>query len=235
MLPTPISSPWIPPRQRHARCSRRHHRPGIGSPPASAPFLRWPSLRGGTASPCSQPACRSWPRPRALRRRAGGRRCRRDVAQALDAAEAVVVDYRQLPAVSDVTRAMAQDVPQIWPEAPATSPSTGRKATPPPSMRHLPRPPMSSGCGCSIRDWRRAPWSHARRSPPTIRSPALHPYRAHPGRGGGAQNPDRGVFKVPTEKIRVLTHDVGGGFGMKVQTYPEYAACSTPRAASGGP
>jgi aerobic carbon-monoxide dehydrogenase large subunit len=32
------------------------------------------------------------------------------------------------------------------------------------------------------------------------------------------------VFKVPTEKIRVMTHDVGGGFGMKVQTYPEYAA-----------
>ncbi len=32
------------------------------------------------------------------------------------------------------------------------------------------------------------------------------------------------VFKVPTEKIRVLTHDVGGGFGMKVQTYSEYAA-----------
>ncbi|MBY0530938.1 MAG: xanthine dehydrogenase family protein molybdopterin-binding subunit [Xanthobacteraceae bacterium] len=32
-----------------------------------------------------------------------------------------------------------------------------------------------------------------------------------------------GVFKVPLEKIRVLTPDVGGGFGMKAQTYPEYA------------
>ena len=32
------------------------------------------------------------------------------------------------------------------------------------------------------------------------------------------------VFKVPPEKIRVLTHDVGGGFGMKVQTYADYAA-----------
>jgi carbon-monoxide dehydrogenase large subunit len=33
-----------------------------------------------------------------------------------------------------------------------------------------------------------------------------------------------GVFKVPLEKIRVLTPDVGGGFGMKAQAYPEHAA-----------
>ena len=33
-----------------------------------------------------------------------------------------------------------------------------------------------------------------------------------------------GVFKLPLSKIRVLTHDVGGGFGMKAQCYPEYAA-----------
>ena len=32
-----------------------------------------------------------------------------------------------------------------------------------------------------------------------------------------------GVFKVPLTTIRVLTHDVGGGFGMKAQAYPEYA------------
>ena len=32
------------------------------------------------------------------------------------------------------------------------------------------------------------------------------------------------VFGVPRRQIRVLTHDVGGGFGMKVQTYAEYAA-----------
>jgi carbon-monoxide dehydrogenase large subunit len=33
-----------------------------------------------------------------------------------------------------------------------------------------------------------------------------------------------GVFKVPLSSIRVLTHDVGGGFGMKAQCYPEYGA-----------
>jgi carbon-monoxide dehydrogenase large subunit len=33
-----------------------------------------------------------------------------------------------------------------------------------------------------------------------------------------------GVFRIPPSKLRVLTYDVGGGFGMKVQTYAEYAA-----------
>ena len=32
------------------------------------------------------------------------------------------------------------------------------------------------------------------------------------------------VFRVAPEKIRVRTGDVGGGFGMKTQAYPEYAA-----------
>lgn len=32
------------------------------------------------------------------------------------------------------------------------------------------------------------------------------------------------VFKVPLDRVRVRTHDVGGGFGMKVQPYAEYAA-----------
>ena len=32
------------------------------------------------------------------------------------------------------------------------------------------------------------------------------------------------VFQVPLESIRVVTPHVGGGFGAKVQTYPEYAA-----------
>jgi len=33
-----------------------------------------------------------------------------------------------------------------------------------------------------------------------------------------------GVFRIPPEKLRVITPDVGGGFGMKVQAYTEYAA-----------
>ena len=31
------------------------------------------------------------------------------------------------------------------------------------------------------------------------------------------------VFKLPPEKFRVVTPDVGGGFGMKLYLYAEYA------------
>ena len=30
------------------------------------------------------------------------------------------------------------------------------------------------------------------------------------------------VLKIPPQSLRVLTHDVGGGFGMKTHPYPEY-------------
>lgn len=33
------------------------------------------------------------------------------------------------------------------------------------------------------------------------------------------------VFKVPSDKMRVITPDVGGGFGMKLFLYPEYVLC----------
>ncbi len=31
------------------------------------------------------------------------------------------------------------------------------------------------------------------------------------------------VLRIPQEKLRLVTHDVGGSFGMKIFTYPEYA------------
>ncbi len=33
------------------------------------------------------------------------------------------------------------------------------------------------------------------------------------------------VFKIPGDKMRVITPDVGGGFGMKLFLYPEYVLC----------
>jgi carbon-monoxide dehydrogenase large subunit len=33
------------------------------------------------------------------------------------------------------------------------------------------------------------------------------------------------IFNVPHERMHVLSGDVGGGFGMKTQPYPEYVAC----------
>lgn len=43
------------------------------------------------------------------------------------------------------------------------------------------------------------------------------------------------IFQVPHEKMRVRTNDVGGGFGMKTQAYPEYVAILFAAKATGRP
>ena len=49
------------------------------------------------------------------------------------------------------------------------------------------------------------------------------------------------VFKIPENRIRVVTRDVGGGFGMKLFLYPEHilvlwaARKARPRRSNGSP
>ena len=147
------------------------------------------------------------------------------VAQALDAAEAVVVEYRHLPAASDVTRAMSQDASQLWQGAPgniALDWEEGDAAAVDAAFAqaaHVER--------VRLFDTRLAPSAMEPRAalatydPPTQRYSLIAPTQ---GVAVVRKILTEAVFKVPTEQIRVLTHDVGGGFGMKVQTYPEYAA-----------
>jgi carbon-monoxide dehydrogenase large subunit len=147
------------------------------------------------------------------------------VAQALDAAEAVTVEYRQLSAASDVTRAMSEGAPQIWAGAPgnialdweegdaaAVDTAFARAA-------HVER--------VRLLDTRLAPSAMEPRAALAAYDPLAQQYTLiAPTQGVAVVRKilTEAVFKVPTEKIRVLTHDVGGGFGMKVQTYSEYAA-----------
>jgi aerobic carbon-monoxide dehydrogenase large subunit len=147
------------------------------------------------------------------------------LAQALDAADAMVVEYRHLTAVSDVTRAMSQDAPQLWQGAPgniALDWEEGDAAAVDAAFAqaaHVER--------VRLLDTRLAPSAMEPRAalatydPPTQRYTLIAPTQ---GVAVVRKILTEAVFKVPTEQIRVLTHDVGGGFGMKVQTYPEYAA-----------
>ena len=108
---------------------------------------------------------------------------------------------------------------------PATSRSTGRTATRRRSMRRSPAPRMSSACGWSIPGLRRARWSRAPRIASFDASSQRYTLIA-PTQGVAVVRKvlAEGVFKVPADRIRILTYDVGGGFGMKVQPYAEYAA-----------
>jgi aerobic carbon-monoxide dehydrogenase large subunit len=145
--------------------------------------------------------------------------------QARDAAEAVVVELDALPAAADVERAMAPDAPAIWPgasgnlaldwedgDAAAVDAAFARAA-------HVER--------VRLIDTRLAPSAMEPRA-------AIASYDAESGRYTLVAPTQgvavvrkvlaEGVFKVPASRIRILTHDVGGGFGMKVQTYSDYAA-----------
>ena len=145
--------------------------------------------------------------------------------QALDAAEAVVVECDQLPTVCDVGRSMAPDAPQIWPEAAgnialdwedgdaaATDAAFARAS-------HVER--------VRLLDTRLAPSAlEPRAALATFDAQTQRYTLIAPTQGVAVVRKilTEAVFNVPTESIRVVTNDVGGGFGMKVQAYSEYAA-----------
>jgi carbon-monoxide dehydrogenase large subunit len=145
-------------------------------------------------------------------------------AQAADAAAAVVLDLEPLTACADVERALAPGAPPIWPEAPgnvAFDWTDGDPAAVDAAFRqaaHVAR--------VRLRDTRLAPSALEPRAAIGQWDAAGQRYTLTASTQGVAvvrRLLAEGVFKVPPQQLRVVTHDVGGGFGMKVQAYPEYA------------
>ncbi|HLT27089.1 MAG TPA: xanthine dehydrogenase family protein molybdopterin-binding subunit [Zeimonas sp.] len=145
------------------------------------------------------------------------------VLQAQDAAEAVLVDYDELAAAATIERALAPDAPTLCDEAP------GNVAL---DWEHGDAEAVQAAMT------RAAHVVRVRLLDPRVAPTALEPRAAIASWEGGRYTlvaPTQGVsvvrkalaesvFRVPPDRIRVRTHDVGGGFGMKVQTYAEYAA-----------
>jgi len=145
--------------------------------------------------------------------------------QALDAAEKVDVELDQLAAASDVERSMAAGAPAIWPQAPgnialdwedgdraAVDAAFGRAA-------HIER--------VKLADTRLAPSAMEPRAAIATFDAQTQRYTLMAPTQGVAvvrKLLAEGVFKLPVSQLRIVTFDVGGGFGMKVQTYSEYAA-----------
>jgi len=142
--------------------------------------------------------------------------------QAKNAAEAVFAEIDTLPAVTTAEQAAAPGAPQLYDEAPgnvvldwkfgdaaATEAAFARAA-------HVTR--------LRVRNSRIVVCAMEPRA-------ALGEYDAAEGRYilrvgcqgvFGLRNAVRGVMDVPAEKVRVLTGNVGGSFGMKAGCYPEY-------------
>jgi carbon-monoxide dehydrogenase large subunit len=156
--------------------------------------------------------------------------------QAQDAAEAVVVAYYELPAYSDVARAPPANSEAIWPEAPdniALHWEDGdAEAVEQAFLRaaHIER--------VKLLDTRLAPCAMEPRAALASWDEVSQRYTlTAPTQGVGVVRRllAEGVFKVPPTQIRVLTTNVGGGFGMKAQTYSEYAALMYAARHVGGP
>jgi carbon-monoxide dehydrogenase large subunit len=144
-------------------------------------------------------------------------------AQAKDAAEAVTAEVEPLPAVTDPASALAPGAPQIHPDAPgnlvldyhygdaAAVAAAFAKAA------HVTRLEIvSNRVVVNAMEPRSAIGSH---------DPESGRWTLHVGSQGvfgmrGTLAKD--VLNVPADKVRVLTGNVGGSFGMKAPVYPEY-------------
>jgi aerobic carbon-monoxide dehydrogenase large subunit len=141
--------------------------------------------------------------------------------QAKDALEAILIEYEDLPVVTDLTRATAEGAPLVWPAA------TGNIAA---QMKHG---------DAAAADAAFASAAHVvtldlvnQRLAPTPMEPrsALASYDSASDRltlrlstqmPSGARDALCDLLGIPTEKVRVIADDVGGGFGMKTGLYPE--------------
>jgi len=150
--------------------------------------------------------------------------------QAMDAAERVEIDYEETPAVVEVRDAVEAGAPQVWPEAP------GNVA--------LDWPGPAPDDGGNAREIERifgsaAQVAHVALVNQRVVVASLEPrgatasydaardeltLRACSQGAGGLRDMLAGAFGLPPQKLRVITEDVGGAFGMKSGAYPEYAA-----------
>jgi carbon-monoxide dehydrogenase large subunit len=146
-------------------------------------------------------------------------------AQAQDAADALEVDYTVLPAASDVVSTSAPGAPLLYPEAPgnvALDWEHGDAAAVEAAFARAAHKVM-----VRLEDNRVAPVTLEPRAAIGAWDAAKGRYTLTASTQGVAvvrKLLAEAVFKCPPESIRVVTPDVGGGFGMKAQAYPEYAA-----------
>ena len=86
------------------------------------------------------------------------------------------------------------------------------------------RAARSSRSPPTTRAWSAIRWSRAPRGDLRRRRPTLHAVRDHAGRRADARAAVDAMLGVPPEKVRVVAEEVGGGFGVRFNVYPEYGA-----------
>ncbi|HUC11153.1 MAG TPA: xanthine dehydrogenase family protein molybdopterin-binding subunit [Stellaceae bacterium] len=193
-------------------------RDGLGSIPCLVPIIN----RDGSTAPSPQ-------RPALIRERVRhvGDTVAMVVAESLaaarDAAELIEVDYAPLPAAALTEHALDAGQPQVWDEVPgnlAFDWAIGDAAAVDRALataRHR--------IALEIVNNRVVVNSMEPRGAIGAYDPGQDAYTLWSSTQGShllRSQLAESVFKIPENRIRVVTHDVGGGFGMKAFLYPEH-------------
>ena len=145
------------------------------------------------------------------------------VEAALEAADAIEVDYTPLPCVVDAAAALEPGAPQLWPQVPRNSAylyhrgdkaAVGRAMA---SAKHIVTAellnnrvvvaPIETRAAVATYDATRD-LLHL-----TLTGQAVHGIRRQLAES---------IFRIPQDRLRLSVPDVGGGFGMKNFLYPEW-------------
>src|SRR3954469_12785208 len=143
-------------------------------------------------------------------------------AQALDAAEAVEVDYEELPFVIHAEDAMRADAPRVWDEMPSNmSVETwfgDREATDKAfaAADHVVKLDLHVGRVTGVPIELRAAVAHY--------GSEADKYTLYAGSGGAVRQKNElvKVLGIAPDKLRVLCYDVGGNFGTRNRVFVEF-------------
>ena len=151
-------------------------------------------------------------------------------AAAQDAAELVAVDYEALAAVTDAREALADGAPQLWPQAPGNiavdwaGPAADADANAGAvdalfaAAKYVAR--------IAVMNQRMVVNSMEPRGATASYDAARETYttRACSQSAGAMRDNMIAIMGVSKERVRVITEDVGGAFGLKTGAYPENIA-----------
>ncbi|MGA8359164.1 MAG: xanthine dehydrogenase family protein molybdopterin-binding subunit [Xanthobacteraceae bacterium] len=149
---------------------------------------------------------------------------------AQDASEFVHVEYEPLTPVTDARDALKAGAPQIWPETPNNLAVDwpGPAADPAANAAEVERIFASAKYVARISEMnqRLCVASMEPRGATASYDAARDAYtlRTCSQSAGTMRDNILGIMNWPKEKLRVITEDVGGAFGLKTSAYPEYMA-----------
>jgi aerobic carbon-monoxide dehydrogenase large subunit len=147
---------------------------------------------------------------------------------AMDAAELVEVQYEPLDAATDISAAIQEDAPQLWPDAPRNTALEWLAPNDESNLASVKQIIDGAAHVAHVRvvNQRLIVASMETRGATASYDAAADSYTLRACSQGANAVADQvcAIMDMPREKLRVFSEDVGGAFGMKTPAYPEYIA-----------